>query len=59
MDTSNPLRRENKIITGGREDRPEKERRRGEEKYVCVCRGGGGQDQIWEETGEKYRGPRE
>jgi hypothetical protein len=47
MDASNPLRRGNKIITGG--------------IWVVVGtrRGKWGQDHIWEETREKARRPEE
>jgi hypothetical protein len=45
VDASNLHRMENKIITRGRA-------RKGPE----MERGGGGQDQVWKGTGEKYRG---
>ena len=52
MDASNPLRRRNKIIIGGRgREGPGWERGRGGKK--------GSQAQVWEETREKSRGPGE
>ena len=49
VDASILFRRGNKIITGSREREGPGREREGEGK-------GGGQDQVWEETGEKYRG---
>jgi hypothetical protein len=50
VDVSFLLRRGNKIIMGGRDshERTSEKERKGE--------GNGGQDQVWEEIREKYRG---
>jgi hypothetical protein len=48
VDASILLRMENKIIMGGRGREEPVREREGKEK--------GGQDQVWEEIGEKYRG---
>ena len=51
MDASNPLKRWNKIIRGGSRREAWVEEGQGRKK--------GRQDQVWEETGEKPRGPGE